>query len=96
MLQVAGVRDYPYDFRYAALLLVGIVIVYAGALCISAVSGLASRKRAAVPRAVSGLLLLVLVSLPLIPIQPELAGGLTVVGTFNLVILRVVRRDFTG
>ena len=95
MLVTAGVRDYSYDFRYAALLLVGIVIVYGGALCIAAVPGLARRKRAAVSRAGSGLLLLVLVSVPMIPIQPELAGGLTFVGALNLVILWLVRHDFT-
>lgn len=78
------------------MLLVGSVIVYAGALCISAVAGLADRKRAAVPRAVSGLPLLILVSVPLIPVQPELAGGLTFVGALNLVILLLVRRDFAG
>ena len=95
MLVTAGVRDYPYNFRYAALLLVGIVIVYGGVLCIAAVSGLARRKRAAVSRAASGLLLLIIVSVPLIPMQPELAGGLTFVGTLNLVILLLVRRDFS-
>ena len=39
----------------------------------------------------SGTLLLLLVTVPLIPVQYELAGGLTLVGAVNLVILLGLR-----
>jgi hypothetical protein len=40
----ATVWGYAYDFRLAALLLVGIALVIGGALCLSAVRGLVSRQ----------------------------------------------------
>ena len=40
-------RGYPYDFRYAGLLLVGITIAYSGVLCLWAVRGLARGERPA-------------------------------------------------
>jgi hypothetical protein len=83
--------SYAYDFRFASLLLVGILIVVSGALCIAAVGGLLNARRPAWDRAVSGTLLLLLVTVPLIPVQYELAGGLTLVGAVNLVILLGLR-----
>jgi hypothetical protein len=88
----AGRGDYySYNFRFAALLLVGILIVVAGALCIAAVPGLARRQRPAWDRAVSGTLLLLVVNAPLVPVQPDLAGALSILGTVNLAVLLSAR-----
>jgi glucan phosphoethanolaminetransferase (alkaline phosphatase superfamily) len=69
VMATAQSRGYAYDFRYAALLLVGITVAYAGVLCIWAVRGLAHGQRHAWDRALSGTLLLLLVSIPLIPVD---------------------------
>jgi hypothetical protein len=87
----AGRGYFYYDFRFAALLLVGVLIVVAGALCVAGVRGLVRGQGISTDRAVSGTLLLLLVSAPLAPVQPDLAGGLTVFAIVNLVILIVVR-----
>ena len=71
MIQTATTRGYPYDFRYAGLLLVGITIVYSGVLCLWAVRGLARGERPAWDRALSGTILLLLVAVPLIPVEPD-------------------------
>jgi hypothetical protein len=85
-------RGYIYNFRLAALLLVGITIFFGGALCIAATRGLVRGQRPAWGYAMTGTLLLVLVALPLIPIQPGLAGPLSGVGVVNLIVLLVSRR----
>ena len=84
-------RSYAYDFRLAALLLVGMALVFA-ALCLSAVRGLARRQRAAWGRGLIGTLLLLLVLVPLSPVQPDMAPGLSVLAAVNLVVLLAVRR----
>jgi hypothetical protein len=84
--------DYTYNFRFASLLLVGILIVVAGLLCIAAVPGLVQRRRPAWGRAVSGTLLLLIVCAPLSPVQPDLAGVLTQLGILLLVVLLTARR----
>jgi hypothetical protein len=84
-------RSYAYDFRLAALLLVGMALVFAAALCLSAVRGLARRQRAAWGRALIGTLLLLLVLVPLIPMQPDMAPGLSVLVAGNLIVLLAVR-----
>jgi hypothetical protein len=76
-----------YDFRLAALLIVGIALVFGGALCLSAVRGLARRQRTAWGRAVIGTILLLLVLVPLFPIQPDMAPGLSVLAAVNLILL---------
>jgi len=85
-------RSYAYDFRLAALLLVGMTLVFAGALCLSAVRGLARRQRAAWVRALIGTLLLLLVLVPLSPVQPDMAPGLSVLAAVNLIVLIAARR----
>jgi hypothetical protein len=85
-------RSYAYDFRLAALLLVGMALVFAAALCLSAVRGLARRQRAAWGRALIGTLLLLLVSVPLSPVQPDMAPGLSVLAAVNLIVLLAARR----
>ena len=85
-------RSYGYDFRLAALLLVGMALVFAAALCLSAVRGLARRQRAAWGRALIGTLLLLLVLVPLSPVQPDMAPGLSVLAVANLIALLVARR----
>jgi hypothetical protein len=85
-------RSYAYDFRLGALLLVGMALVFAAALCLSAVRGLSRRQRAAWGRALIGTLLLLLVLVPLSPVQPEMAPGLSVLAAVNLIVLLAVRR----
>ena len=85
-------RSYAYDFRFAALLLVGIVLVFGGALCLSAVRGLARGQRTAWGRASIGTLLLLLVLVPLIPLQPDMAPGLSLLAAGNLIVLVAARR----
>jgi hypothetical protein len=85
-------RGYAYDFRLAGLLLVGIALVFGGALCLSAVRGLARRQRNAWGRALIGTLLLLLVLVPVIPMQPDMAPGLSILVAVNLVILLAARR----
>ena len=85
-------RSYAYDFRLAALLLVGMALVFAAALCLSGVRGLARGQRAAWDRALIGTLLLLFVLVPLIPMQPDMAPGLSILAAVNLIILLVARR----
>jgi hypothetical protein len=80
-------RGYGYDFRLAALLLVGIALVIGGALCLSGVRGLVRRQRNAWGRALIGTLLLLVVLVPLMPIQPDMAPGLSVLVAVNLIFL---------
>jgi hypothetical protein len=69
VVETATRRGYPYDFRYAGLLMVGIMIVYSGVLFLWAVRGLARGERPAWDRALSGTFLLLLVAVPLIPLE---------------------------
>jgi hypothetical protein len=85
-------QSYAYDFRLAALLLLGMALVFAAGLCLSAVIGLARGQRAAWGRAVIGTLLLLLVLVPLGPIQPDMAPGLAFLAAVNLIVLLAVRR----
>ena len=85
-------RSYAYDFRLAALLLVGMALVLGAALCLSAVRGLARGQRAAWGRALTGTLVLLLVLVPLGPVQPEMAPGLSVLAGVNLIVVLAARR----
>lgn len=88
VVETATRRGYPYDFRYAGLLLVGITIVYTGVLCLWAVRGLARGERAAWDRALSGTILLLLVAVPLIPVEPDNAVFQAAIpGTVSLIVL---------
>ena len=62
-------------------------LVFGGLLCLSAVRGLARGKRTAWGRAFIGTLLLLLVIVPMIPMQPDMAPGLSVVAAVNLIAL---------
>jgi hypothetical protein len=88
-------RGYPYDFRYAGLLIVGIAIAYSGVLCLWAVRGLARGERPAWDRALSGTILLLLVGVPLIPVEgPGQDNGVlqaAVPGTVSLIVLLAAR-----
>jgi hypothetical protein len=92
VLTVATSRGYDYDFRLAGLLLVGSTLVFGGALCLSSVRGLAHGRPTAWGRAMSGTLLLLLVLLLMIPLQPRMAPGLSVLAGVNLIALLVARR----
>lgn len=92
VLTVATSRGYGYDFRLAGLLLVGSTLVFGAALCLSAVLGLARGRRTAWGRAMSGTLLLLLVLVLMIPLQPEMAPGLSVLAAVNLVAILAARR----
>ena len=85
-------KGYGYDFRLAGLLLVGIALVFGGALCLSAVHGLARGQRTPWGRALIGTLLLLLVLVPLIPMQPDMAPGLSLLAAVNLIVLIAARR----
>jgi hypothetical protein len=95
VVQTATSRGYPYDFRYAALLLVGIMIVYSGVLFLWAVRGLARGERPAWDRALSGTILMLLVAVPLIPVDgPGRDNAILqalVPGTVSLIILLAAR-----
>jgi hypothetical protein len=85
-------KGYAYDFRLASLVLVGIALAFGGALCLSAVRGLVRGQRTAWGRALIGTLLLLLVLVPLIPMQPDMAPGLSVLAAVNLIVVLVARR----
>jgi hypothetical protein len=88
----AQIKGYDYDFRLAALLIVGIALVFGGELCLSAVRGVARGQRTAWGRAVIGTLLLLFVLVPLIPMQPDMAPGLSVLVAMNLIALLAAHR----
>jgi hypothetical protein len=95
VVQTATRRGYPYDFRYAGLLIVGIMIVYAGVLCLWAVRGLARGERPAWDRALSGTILLLLVGVTLIPVegpgQDNAVLQATIPGIVSLIVLLAAR-----
>jgi hypothetical protein len=76
------------------MLSIGIMMVVAGTLCIAAVRGLAGGQRRASDLAISGTVLLLLVTMPLcfVPGQGDLAALLTFLAAPNLVLLHLVRR----
>jgi hypothetical protein len=85
-------RSYPYDFRLAALLIVGITMVAAGVLCFAAVRELARGRRIGWERALYGTVFLLLVTVPLGPVQPGLAPAFVFFGAVNLVALLAAGR----
>ena len=92
VVETATRRGYPYDFRYAGLLLVGVTVAYSGVLLLWAVRGLARGERAAWDRALSGTILLLLVAVPLIPVEPDNAIlQAAVPGTVSLIVLLAAR-----
>jgi hypothetical protein len=93
VLTVATSRGYDYDFRLAGLLLVGSTLVFGGALCLSSVRGLARRRPTAWVRAMTGTLLLLLVLVLMIPVQPTMAPGLSVLAGVNLIALLAAKGD---
>lgn len=92
VIATATSRGYPYDFRYAGLLLVGIMIIYSGVLFLWAVRGLARGERPAWDRALTGTILLLLVAVPLIPVEPDNAIlQAAIPGTVSLIVLLKAR-----
>jgi hypothetical protein len=92
VVETATRRGYPYDFRYAGLLLVGITVAYSGVLLLWAVRGLGRGERAAWDRALSGTILLLLVAVPLMPVEPDNAIlQAAVPGTVSLIVLLAAR-----
>ena len=94
VIQTAMTKGYAYDLRLEFLLLLGIGMVFASVLCLTAVRGLANGQRRAWDRAVIGALLLLLVTAPIIPHpkQGEMAAGLSVLAAVNLVALMAAWR----
>jgi hypothetical protein len=90
VIQTAITKGYVYNFRLASLLILGSAMVAGGVLCIAAGRELARGHRIGWQRAFYGSVLLVLVSMPLEPIQPGIAPGITVLGGLNLFALLVV------
>ena len=80
-------RGYAYDARLAGLLLIGGTLVFGGLLCLSGVQGLARGHRTAWWRSMSGTILLLLVLVLNIPVQPDMAPGLSVLAAVNLIAL---------
>jgi hypothetical protein len=95
VVETATRRGYPYDFRYAGLLLVGITVAFSGVLCLWAVRGLARGERPAWDRALSGTILLLLVGIPLLPVdgpgQDNAVLQAVVPGTVSLIVLLAAR-----
>ena len=95
VVETATRRGYPYDFRYAGLLLVGIMIIYSGVLFLWAVRGLARGERPAWDRALSGTILLLLVAVPLVPLegpgQDNAILQAAVPGAVSLIVLFAAR-----
>jgi hypothetical protein len=89
VIQVAMERGYAYDFRLASLLLLGIGMVFASVLCLTAVRGLAHGQRRAWDRAMIGTLLLLVVTIPIVyvPVQGLLAAAQAWPAALNVVVL---------
>ncbi|HZM73778.1 MAG TPA: hypothetical protein VFC71_10445 [Candidatus Polarisedimenticolia bacterium] len=92
VLTAAANKGYDYDMRLAGLLLVGSALVFGGLLCLSAVLGLARAQRIAWNRAISGTILLLIVTVLTSPLQPNMAPGLSVFVGLNLFALLVAWR----
>jgi hypothetical protein len=80
-------RYATYDFRLAALLIVGMTAVVGGVVCLTAVRGLARGRRSAWGRALIGTVLLLVVWVPLGPIQPDMAPTFASLAALNLLVL---------
>jgi hypothetical protein len=80
---------HSYDFRLASLLLLGMTMVSAGVLCLSAVRGLARGQRRAWDRAMIGTLLLLVVTVPIVyvPVQGLLAAAQAWPAGLNVIVL---------
>jgi hypothetical protein len=95
VIETATRRGYAYDFRYAGLLIVGTTIAFSGVLCLWAVRGLARGERPAWDRALSGTILLLLVGIPLIPVdgpgQDNAVLQAAIPGTVSLIVLLAAR-----
>ena len=89
----AGNKGYTYDFRLAALLFLGLAMLFGAALCLTAVLGVGRGERRAWDRAVIGTILLLLAFGLMIPVQPDMAPGLSVLAAINLAALLVAGRQ---
>jgi hypothetical protein len=89
VIQTALVRDYAYDFRLTALVLLGTTMVLASVLCLTAVRGLARGQRRAWERAMIGTIFLLLATAPItpLPVQGQQAAFLAFPAALNLIVL---------
>jgi hypothetical protein len=78
-----------YDFRFAALLLLAMTMVFAGVICLTAVRGLARGRRRAWDRAMIGTLLVLVVTVPIVyvPVQGLLAAAQAWPAAVNAIVL---------
>jgi hypothetical protein len=97
VITTASRQSYAYDFRLAGLLILGITMVFAGVVCLTAVRGLARGQRGAWDRAMSGTLLLLLATVPItpLPVQGELAAFQAFPAALNLIVLVSAWRQLT-
>jgi hypothetical protein len=95
VISVAMARGYAYDFRLAALLLLGMTMVFAGVFCLTAVRGLARGQRRDWDRAMMGTILLLLVTVPItpLPVQGELAAFQAFPASVNLIAMLAAWRQ---
>jgi hypothetical protein len=95
VIQVAIERGYAYNFRLASLLLLGLLLVFGGGLCLTAVRGLARGRRRAWERGLIGAVLLIVVATPMTPLggQGVLAGGIVLFAAASLITLVLALRQ---
>jgi len=83
---------FRWDFRFAALLIVGIFVTGAGLMCALAARRLASGAAGGWGRARDGALLLLAVNAPLLPVQ-GFALALAILAALDLALLMAARRS---
>ena len=85
-----------YNFRLAALIIVGMTAVFGGLVCLTAVRGLSRGQRSAWGRALIGTILILLVVVPLGPVQPDMAPTFAILPALNLLVLLGTGRGLAG
>jgi hypothetical protein len=88
-----GAASFAYDFRFYSLVLVGLLIAVPGFLCVLSAWGLSRGETSAWRRAVYSSGFLLMINVPLIPIQ-GFAIGLTGFALLNLIVLWVSQKRF--
>jgi hypothetical protein len=79
----------PYDFRAYSLLLLGVVLVASGVYLMRQAGALGRGEPGARAAAVRGVIVVLLLNVPLIPIQAFFAGPLSGLGGITLVLTMV-------
>ena len=88
-------EPFAYDFHFASLLLVGLVVVASGALCVAATRRLGRGRRDGWRLALVGAVLLIAFDAPLVPIQ-FFAVLLAALGFVNALVLIKARASTTA